>query len=339
MWTNGMPPLDLAASLLLTFRIFGGAPLGSPSFQEQSGNALCARVGTSLVVILFRPCNICIYMPSLHCHIHCRACFFDTPIQHRHWYVLTGAGVPTSTCLSPTTPSSLLVICLLTSTFSSTLPAFGRILVLPAILDSAFVAFAISTTLRRQARPVVSCRLPDQLASISGTGPPFSRSAFIFVAALAGIRCSSVRRFLPNHLAQPVQVRTSHFQEMEIRQRPQQARLLIRRVAQRFRNTPSHQGLYGYLKRSLRNSSEKENNREVEKHATMAEQEEDYSVLPLQDRFAHKVRPSLRARRHGMIMPTLINDRSGKPENLATKTPRSSSLYHPTNPIPFSARS
>jgi hypothetical protein len=126
---------------------------------------------------------------------------------------------------------------------------------------------------------------------------------------------------------------------MDIRQRPEQARLLIRRVAQRFRDTPSYQRLSSYLKRSLRISSETENKCEAEKHIIMAEQEEDYSVLPLQDRFAHKVRTSLRVRREGMIMPTLINDRSGKPENLATKTPRNSSLYHPTNPIPFSARS
>lgn len=125
--------------------------------------------------------------------------------------------------------------------------------------------------------------------------------------------------------------------QMDNHRRPQRVRWLIGDTVQRFRNTSTKQTLLRCLKHPFRHTSD--NDRESPEYITMADQEEDYSALPLQDRFAHKVRRRVKILLAESATLTPVNDRSGKLESPDTKMPRSSSLYHLTSRIRVSAHS
>lgn len=74
---------------------------------------------------------------------------------------------------------------------------------------------------------------------------------------------------------------------MDNRRRSRRIRWLMQKVARSLGNTTRHQ-LYRLRKRS-RHGPHK-HNPDYTQSSTMGDQEEDYSALPIPDRFSHKVR-------------------------------------------------
>jgi hypothetical protein len=146
--------------------------------------------------------------------------------------------------------------------------------------------FPVLAQANRLAPPVCSC--PHTVKQISAFTGPFLLLWLDFLAC-------SVCHFLPlcfAHLAQGSSLSCA----MENRRRSSRIRWLMRKVAWKLGYTTNRQ--LARLRKLSRHPSNK-HDPDYTQSSTMGDQEEDYSALPITDRFTHKVCSRSVLRGHG----------------------------------------